>query len=158
MTDKEIRDMTDEEFVNLIHCANERISEFDRADLSTELCKAAMAIVAATINGPADGAYAELGDCIDDFDAVLGRESGVAKELKDCTVAELLDEVNSRDDVFTASAWMRIDVEEAFDDARREYDDATIDRFMEEFIHSFNARENDEGFERLNIYITELFD
>jgi hypothetical protein len=82
----------------------------------------------------------------------------MAKELKDYTVYELLDELNRRDCVFTASAWMRTDVEEAFDDAEREYDDATIDRFMREFIHSFNERENEEGFDRLNIYITELFD
>ena len=69
-----VEGMTDEEFAMLIGCANERISDFTRADISTELCKAAMAIVAATIEGPASGAYAELGDCIDEFDAVLGRE------------------------------------------------------------------------------------
>ena len=69
-----VEGMADEEFATLVYCANERICDFDRADLSTELCKTAMAIVAATIDGPASGAYAELGDCIDEFDAVLGRE------------------------------------------------------------------------------------
>ena len=82
----------------------------------------------------------------------------MAKELKDYTVSELLDELNRRDKVFTASAWMREDVEEAFDDAEREHDPETIDRFMAEFINSFNERENEEGWERLSIYINECFE
>ena len=82
----------------------------------------------------------------------------MAKELKDYTIDELLDELNRRDEVFTASAWMREDVEQAFDDAEREHDPETIDRFMGEFVNSFNARENEEGWERLNIYITECFE
>lgn len=82
----------------------------------------------------------------------------MARELKDYTVAELLAEINRREEVFTASAWMRVDVERAFDDAEVEHDGDTIDRFMKEFVDSFNERENEEGFERLNVYITQCWE
>lgn len=81
----------------------------------------------------------------------------MTKELKDYTTQELCDELNARDEVFTASVWMREDVERAFDDAEMEHDPETIDQFIDEFFDSFNEGENEDGFERLDSYITELF-
>ena len=66
--------MTDEEFTNLVYCANERISDFDRDHQCIELCKSAMSIVAATIDGPASSAYSELSECIDGLNEILGKE------------------------------------------------------------------------------------
>ncbi len=60
----------------------------------------------------------------------------MAKELKDYTNRELIDELRSRKDIFSVQVWMREDVESCFP----EMTDEEVTEFMER---------NEEGFDNV---------